>query len=81
MLASSVVHVNSQPLLRETGRRLSNVLYRRKCRNLPECCGIVEDWEQKRILKYCGEKYKKACFLLWSKWIYFYFCLGLFKAK
>lgn len=80
MLTSSMVAcLFSAP---SEGKRQTNVFYSRKCRHLPECCGTVEGWEQKRILKYFREKYKPACFLLWSKWVHCYFCLGgLFKAK
>lgn len=46
--------------------------------SLPEGCDSVEGWEQKRILKYCGEKYKPSCFLLQCKWFLFYFYFGFF---
>ena len=69
-------HVSSRPHLRGTARRQTNAFYSRKCRSLPECCGIMEGWEQQRILKCFGEKYKPPCFLRQSKWVHFYFCLG-----
>lgn len=41
----------------------------------------VDGREQKRTLNFFEEKHLPGCFLLWSKWVEFYFCLGLFKAK
>lgn len=59
-------HGGMSLLLMET-----NVFYNRKCMGLPEGCDSVEGWEQKRILKYCGEKYKPSRCLLQCKWFLF----------